>query len=219
MSQKIKKTIQDYENAVCRIILHCLTELPFPLGLKNTTHVLIGAKSDYIIENQLNNLETYSLLSHYSTEQLIIIIAALVNQDLIDIVNLSTYKVMPVLKITALGLDFLDGKQTANISFLEGFVDRSVPDFDELETDLYYELVKLRKELARKKGIGTKMVCEDNILRELTKKKPLDMESLLAIDGIKDRFVQAYGSAFLDLIKKNINPVDSRESISGDLSS
>jgi ATP-dependent DNA helicase RecQ len=205
MNANIKTLIQDYESVVCKIILHCITELPFPLGIKKTISVLKGSKSTFIINYELHDLATYSTFPTFTGEQLRTIIEALIKAELLEVEFVSKYENMPVLKITTKGQDFIVGKYETNVQFLEDFVDRSVPEFDDFEKELFDELRKLRRKIAQEKDILPFMICGDTTLRELTKQKPIDATSLLSVRGIGEKFVQNYGDKFIDAITRHIN--------------
>jgi ATP-dependent DNA helicase RecQ len=205
MNANIKTLIQDYESAVCKIILYCVIELPFPLSIKKTISVLKGSKSTFIINYELHNLATYSLFPTFTGEQLRTIIEALIKSELLEVEFVSKYENMPVLKITTKGRDFIARKYEANVQFLEDFVDRSIPEFDDSEKELFDELRKLRKEIAQKRDIPAFMICGDTALRELTKQKPTDTTSLLSVHGIGEKYVQNYGDKFIEAITRHIN--------------
>jgi len=201
----IKKLIQDYESAVCKIILCCIMELPFPLGIRKTISILKGSKSTFIIKHGLYKLKTYSTFSMFTREQLRTIIEALIKYGLIEVEFISEYENMPILKTTIKGRDFITGKYEIKIQFLEDFVDRSIPEFDDFEKQLFDALRKLRGEIAQQRDIPAFMICGDITLRELTKQKPTDTTSLIAVHGIGEKFTQNYGEKFIEAITKQIN--------------
>lgn len=206
MDINIKTLIQDYESAVCKIILCCVMELPFPLGIKKTISVLKGSKSTFIINHGLHNLATYSTFPMFTREQLRTIIEALIKSELIDVEFVSKYeKYMPILKITTKGRDFITGKYEIKVRFLEDFVDRSIPEFDDFEKELFDKLRKLRREIAQERDVPAFMICGDITLRELTKQKPTDTVSLLSVRGIGEKIAQNYGDKFIEAISKHIN--------------
>ena len=141
MNVDIEALIRDYESAVCKIIVYCVAELPFHLGINRTISVLKGSKSTFVIDYKLNNLDTYSLLSTFAAKDLRAIIGNLVESDLLEIEFVSEYENMPILKITEKGRDFIAGRYEADIPFLEILADRSVPEFDDFEAKLVEELI------------------------------------------------------------------------------
>lgn len=144
MSADIKILIRDYENAVGKIILYCIAELPFSLGIRKTISVLKGSKSSFIIDHDLHNLETYSAFPTFAGEQLRTIIGALIKLKLLEVEFVSKYENMPVLKITPKGRDFIGGKYETNVSFtksllsIRGIGEKFVKNYG----DEFIELVK-----------------------------------------------------------------------------
>jgi len=205
MNATIEKLIQDYECTVCKIILYCVTELPFSLGIKKTISLLKGSKSTFIIDYKLHNLVTYSILSTFTRKQLRTIIETLIKAELLEVEFVSKYENMPVLRITTKGRDFIAGKYEANVKFLEDFVDRNIPEFDDFEKELFDKLRKLRREIAQERDIPAFMICGDTTLRELTKQKPTEATSLLSVRGIGEKFVQNYGEKFIETITRCMN--------------
>jgi ATP-dependent DNA helicase RecQ len=205
MNTTIEKLIQDYECAVSKIILYCVTELPFSLGIKKTISLLKGSKSTFIIDHKLHNLATYSILPTFTREQLRTIIETLIKVELFDVEFVSEYKNMPVLNITTKGRDFIAGRYEANVKFLEDFVDRSIPEFDDFEKALFDKLRELRRDIAQQRDIPAFMICGDTTLRELTKQKPIDTTTLFSVCGIGDKFVQNYGDKFIEAITRHMN--------------
>ena len=205
MNATIEKITRDYEDAICKIILYCITELPFSLGIKKTISVLKGSKSTFIINHDLHNLATYSIFSTYTGKHLRTIIEALVKAELLEVEFVSDYKNMPVLKITTKGRDFIVGKYEVRVKFLEDFVDRDIPEFDDSEKRLFDELRELRREIAQERDIPAFMICGDTTLRELTIQKPADTASLLSVHGVGEKFVQNYGDKFIKTIASHVN--------------
>jgi superfamily II DNA helicase RecQ len=66
----IDRLVMDYESAISRIILQCLSEIPIDLGIKRFMLVLKGNDSPFIFKYKLDKLNTYALLSNYSEEHL-----------------------------------------------------------------------------------------------------------------------------------------------------
>jgi len=205
MGYLIDEIIKDYEQAVFRIILYSLTEFRFPLGIKNTVRFLRGSKSSFMIKYEFYKLKTYSLLWAHSTTELTKIIKLLIDLGFIEIVSVSDYENMPVLKITSLGKETLSGQQEIKINFLKDSIDRNVILLDEVEAELFLLLAKKRKEIAKEKHIKPFMICSDKTMREIIRQKPLDKQSLLTVKGIGEKFIEKYGDDLLEVIIKNLS--------------
>ena len=100
--------LNSLESNIAKIILYCVKELPFPLGIKRVIEVLRGTKASFIIEYNLNQLYTYSVLSYLSKNRLERYINALIEQGFLKIKQVSMYKDMPTLELTVHGSKFLN---------------------------------------------------------------------------------------------------------------
>jgi len=196
----IQDIFQNYENAICKIILYCIHELPFPLGMKRTVSVLKGTKSSFNIDYNLYNLATFSALRGFTNEELEIIIENLINSELLKIELVAGHLKLPALNLTKKGIDFLENRKDINIKFLEGFMDHEVIEFDEKDQKLFDNLKRLRRKIANEIGISPFIICGDIVLREITKQKPVDKETLLAVRGVGEKFCLIYGDRFLQVI-------------------
>ena len=203
MDTNIQEIVQDFEVAVSKIVLYCIAELPFPLGMKKTISVLQGSKSSFVIKHGLYELETFALLPMFSGEQLNTIIEGLIEAELIYVGNVSDNK--PVLKISPKGHQFLEGMRKEKVQFLESIIDKTVPLFDGKDADLLDALAIMRLKIAQVERIPAYTVCGDTVIRELTKQKPANMESLLAVKGVGNKFADNYGDLFLKVIIEHIS--------------
>lgn len=201
-NEVIQRVLSDYETAVSRIVLYCLTELPFSLGIKKTIAVLKGTKSTFAIKHELNKLDTFSVLSSFSRDQLTIVIDAMIQSGLLRIEHLPDYENMPVIKLTETGSRFLQDSTGVHISFLATLVDKEIPELSETEKELFNKLRQLRRDLANEQDIPPFMVCGDQVLREICIRKPTDLGQLLAVKGIGEKFVQKYGDKVVDSVKQ-----------------
>ncbi len=198
----IQNVIADYEIALTKIILYCLTELPFSLGIKKIISVLKGTKSTFAINHRLNKLTTFSILSSFSKDQLTKIIEILIQTGLLKSENVSDYDNLPVLKITDKGKNYLDGKENIQIVILDAIIDNEFPEFNDLEKILFIKLRALRRDIAQQNDLPAFTICGDQVLREICFKKPTDRQELISVKGIGDKFADKYGDFFLDMINK-----------------
>ncbi len=204
MDTSIKKIVQDFEIAVSKIVIYCLSELPFPLGMKKTISILQGSKSSFVIKHGLYELETFALLPMFSSQQLTTIIEGLIEAKLVYVASISDDN-KPVLKISPKGHQFLEGMRKEKVQFLESIIDKTVPLFDGKDADLLDALAIMRLKIAQVERIPAYTVCGDTVIRELTKQKPANMESLLAVKGVGNKFADNYGDLFLKVIIEHIS--------------
>ncbi len=111
----------DYESAITRIILQCLSEIPIGLGIKRFMLVLKGNNSPFILKYKLDKLETYSILSNFSEEHLRIIIDSITDKGFIKSEYISQYDGSN-LKLTEKGKVFLNIDKNSPIGFMKKII-------------------------------------------------------------------------------------------------
>jgi superfamily II DNA helicase RecQ len=111
----------DYESAISRIILQCLSEIPIDLGVKRFMLVLKGNKSPFILKYELDKLKTYAMLSSFSEEHLRIIIDSITDNGFIKSEYISQYDGSN-LKITEKGRIFLNMENNSQIGFMKKII-------------------------------------------------------------------------------------------------
>lgn len=195
-----KTIISDYEISITRIILYCITELPFRLGIEKTVAVLRGTKSTFNIDHELNELDTFSVLSTFSKDELTTIVEILIQTGLIEVENITEDEEMPILNLTSSGKRYLSGNGNLNVIILDHIIDKSVPELDDDEKVLFENLRSLRLKIAKETAVPAFVICHDKTIREICLQKPLDEEELLSIKGIGRNFVEKYGAQFLEEI-------------------
>lgn len=114
----IDRLVMDYESAISRIILHCLSEIPIDLGIKRFMLVLKGNDSPFIFKYKFDKLNTYALLSNYSEEHLRTILDSIMDNGFIKTEYISQYDGSN-LKLTGKGRIFLNNENSRLIGFLE----------------------------------------------------------------------------------------------------
>lgn len=126
------KLISGYESAIARIILNCLEEVYFPVSTKITMLILQGNPTSFIRNHQLNELETYPMLSNFTQSDLLTILDSLVIKDYAKLEHQSRYSDKPVdnlmseglnyistLKLTRAGAMFLKSGENIYLGFLD----------------------------------------------------------------------------------------------------
>ena len=132
ISPLMQKLIREYESAISRIILQCVGEVYFPVSTKITMLILQGNPTPFIKKHRLNELETYSMLSNFSQNNLSVIVDSLIDVNLLKLDHQSRYSDKPVsnltdeglnyvsiLKLTETGEKFLNGAENIYLGFLD----------------------------------------------------------------------------------------------------
>jgi ATP-dependent DNA helicase RecQ len=71
-----------------------------------------------------------------------------------------------------------------------------------VDKDLYDILRELRKRIAAKEDIQAYIVCKNEAILQMAKKKPTNYDSMMNIKGIGKKFMDKYGDLFLNVIIK-----------------
>jgi hypothetical protein len=103
----MQKLIMGYESALSRIILNCIDELHLPVSTKITMLILQGVETPFIIKHQLNELETYSMLSNFSQNNILVIIDSLMYKNFLKLEHVSRYDSKPVSNLRDEGLGYV----------------------------------------------------------------------------------------------------------------
>ncbi len=111
------RLVMDYESAISRIILQCLSEITIDLGIKRFMLVLKGKKSPFILKYKLDNLKTYGMLSNFTENQLRIIIDSIKDKGFIKSNYVSEFEGSN-LKLTKDGKIFLNTEDNIDMAFM-----------------------------------------------------------------------------------------------------
>lgn len=125
-NRSFQRILTDYEISITRVILFCVSELPFPMGARKISYILKGSKSTFNIEYELYELETFSVLSPYSAKQLTEMIDILVSTELLKTESAVDYTDMPVISLTNKGRAYLSGKVESPVVILDSIIDTEV---------------------------------------------------------------------------------------------
>jgi ATP-dependent DNA helicase RecQ len=97
--------------------------------------------------------------------------------------------------------NYTDGK----ISILQKQIDELKQEIIDLKKEQYdedlYEILRIeRNEIAKENAISPFCIFNNEILKELSCKQPINREELIKIRGIKDKRAEKYGDRFIQLI-------------------
>jgi ATP-dependent DNA helicase RecQ len=172
-------------------------------GADYTAGVLIGSQEDRILANRHDRLSTYGLLRDSTRTAVRDWIEQLADQDCVD--RVGEYG---VLKLTEKGHRILRGNEQPLL--LEPAKKKPAPkpfaatDFwDSVDHKLFEELRKLRRELARERGVPAYVIFSDATLRDLARKKPSTPGALLLVSGIGMKKLEQYGERILEIIRRH----------------
>lgn len=107
ISPIMERLIVDYESVLSRIILNCIGELSLPVSTKITMLILQGNQTPFIEKYGLDQLESFSMLSNFSQNNLLSIIESLIDKNYLKLEHVSRYSDKPVSNLTDEGLGYV----------------------------------------------------------------------------------------------------------------
>lgn len=160
-------------------------------------NILLGSRSEKILQGSLDKLSTYGLLKGGNRSRIISIIDFLVREEYIEIeAEHSTCQ------LTSKADEFVKSRATLLMKLPKEKAEKEKPKQEYEENP---ELMKLLKQerfrLASTMGVPAYVVFSDATLREMSAKMPLTEEEFLKISGVGSRKAERYGKTFLGIIK------------------
>ncbi len=175
-------------------------------GINHLVSVVRGSQNQYVLSYEHDKLPIYGLGKEDDDEHWKNIFRAAMIHQLLD-KDIDNYG---VLKVTELGKKFIDkpheilvplGHDYRNESEEEDLPTINVKAHDKV---LFAQLVALRKEVAKAKGVPPYVVFSEPALEEMAIIYPTSMESLLQVQGVGQGKARKFGKPFLSLIEKYV---------------
>jgi ATP-dependent DNA helicase RecQ len=190
---------------IAQKILSCIFRLGQNVGLRMTTEVLRGSKSQNVLSRKYDKLSTYGLLKDLSEQEVRYCIDALLNQNLLKL----TEGEYPVLKWTASSAEAIKGKKTIffkkrNFKEKNKQKEREKNPVHEVlyyDEKLFKELQQLRLQIAREEKVPPYVVFSDRALQEMALYFPQMQQDFVKINGVGPIKWQKYGEKFLEAIR------------------
>ena len=197
----IAQTICEYEKSIAKIILLCVDNLEFGLGVNKLVQILKGSQTKFITDYSLQNNKTFSLLKQFSKKDIEYIINILTQTGYLD---KKSYRNAfgDIYKVGVKGYAFLEENMPLEVSFIDAITESEFIEFDSNEIKIYEKLRVLRYQIAKENDLPAYVVCGDLALRKMVKNLPENDEQMIEIKGIGPYFVENYSKRFISLIKQ-----------------
>lgn len=205
---------QDTEDAtvISQKILSCIIRTGENFGKKYIQEILLGKNTQRIKRNDHQKLAVFSSASDRNEEELDQITSQLIRAGLLNKVG-DRY---PLLKLTAKGRSWLNNGDTIELRTPKPAAEEgSFAEAPETEyyTELFAELRRIRKELAREANVPPFVIFGDDTLKQMAAHLPTDEQHLARIRGVGRTKLEKYGTAFLEAVQRfarenNITPPD-----------
>lgn len=178
---------------VKEIVLQTILEFDKPITEKDLIAFLRG-KSRI---DELLALTTFSSLMNYSVSDIKSGLTSLVNEKKVQLVT-GKKRTFSLLKKISEIEDLKNSEKEIN--------------FDS-NLELFQVLREIRKMISKKFLQTPELICPDNILAEISRKKPVNRFELLAINGFNQRMFNKMGSEILEEVQKHLLANKTKEAI------
>lgn len=187
---------------VVRMALSCVYRTGQRFGANHVIDVLRGGDTEKIRQFNHQQVSTYGIGTQLSTNEWRSVLRQLVARAYLD-VDPGGYG---SLRLTELCRPLLRGEETIALRRdLKAVAERPArrPSADVAEEDLplWHALRKCRKALADEHGVPPYVIFHDSTLKDMLQRRPLTDVELLGVSGVGDRKLEAFGDAFLDVIR------------------
>ena len=197
----IAKAICDYENSIVKIILLCIDNLEFGLGMSKLVQILKGTQTRFITEYSLQNNKAYSLLKQFSKDDIKYIINMLTETEYLELHPVKN-GLANVYKVGIKGYAFLEENQPLEVSFIDAITESDFVELEKEQLKLYERLRVLRNEIAKEEDYAAYVVCGELPLRKIAQIAPITNEEMIEIKGIGPAFIEKYATRFIAEIKR-----------------
>jgi ATP-dependent DNA helicase RecQ len=187
-------------------ILSCVMRLDQRFGAEYTTQILVGSSEQRVIERGHQTLSTYGILDTQNKRTVRDWVEQLVGQGYLA--KVGEYN---TLAVTEAGDLVLRGEDTPTLMKPSSKPERSTKRrsktdealWQDVDTGLFEELRKLRKNIAETKGVPPYLVFPDTSLRDMATNKPETREQFLEVLGVGEKKCNMYATDFLNLIRES----------------
>ena len=198
----IKRSLTEYETGIVRVILLCIEDLPFSVGVNKVAHILQGHQTIFLTQYDFLSNRMFGKLQQFSTMELTYIIKMLAIHRYIVVHE--ELKVFEVVSVSPKGVSLLEGRRKLDFHFLDTICETHKVQVDEDDMKYVNALKECRIELAMKETGKAYDICSDVDLLKIAHARPTTMKMLESIEGLDVEFIDKYGDMFIDTIWKVI---------------
>jgi ATP-dependent DNA helicase RecQ len=187
---------------ICQKILSCVVRLKEGYGGDYTSLALIGSRDQRILDAGHDKLSVYGLLSNYPRRLVRDWIEQLVAQGFLA--KRSEYN---LLTVTESGWRVLRGIESPRLLKPAEKPERikvskaARESWEGADKGLFEELRILRRDIAQKRHVPAFIIFGDNTLRDMSRKRPSDINGFLDVNGVGRKKSIEFGELFLKTIK------------------
>jgi ATP-dependent DNA helicase RecQ len=213
-----------------RQMLSAVARLNGRVGVGTVAEVLGGSESEKVRRWGFDRLTVYGLLRTKTVKQVIAMLHRMIESGLVQQVPLEGDKRIPVVKLTAAGVNVMKGQAPPPAPLADLVPQRGASSYgtsaragggrrgggrgdvdemplDRAATDRFNRLREVRAELARERDLPAYCICHDQTLRAIAAAAPAGERELAAIRGMGPRKVAMYGQALLGALRGAGSPL------------
>ncbi len=166
-------------------------------GRGRIIQMLSGSKSQDILNNRLDQLTTYGVLSDKTTGYLNALFRSMAEESLV-ITQTGEY---PLMTLSERGEAVMKGEVEFELRWPDEVAKPQGLEEREFDPQLFSMLKDLRFKISKRAGVPPYVVFSNKILESLTKYMPTSNEQALEISGIGEGKAASYLPAFLEMIR------------------
>jgi ATP-dependent DNA helicase RecQ len=187
-------------------ILSCVYRVQERFGVNHVVEVLLGSKTQNVMQRGHDKLSTYGLLKEISKAQLRDWIYQLIGQGALELDGTE----YPIVKLNASSRAILFGDaQPRLIRTASASKERKQAHAGEAalysDMGLFEKLRVLRRQIAQEQNVPPFVVFADSVLIEMSAYRPSSLDRMLNVSGIGKVKLNSYGQIFLDEIAQYCN--------------
>lgn len=185
---------------IAQKILSCVYRVGQRFGTRHIVQVLLGAKTQPILQRQHDKLSTYGIVNDFSEDDLRMFIYELIQQGYLQ----QTEDHYGIVSMTPKGYSFLKNKEQVILT---------KPDKQEIhlktkkkgavegeKNALFDVLRKLRKDIADQSKVPPYVIFHDTSLLEMANTHPRNESAFRSIHGVGEEKWKRYGKQFTEAI-------------------
>ena len=205
----VRKSLSDYENSIAKIVLLCVEELPFSVGVSKVAQILMGHQTIFLTEHGFLSNRMFGKLQQFSKMELTYIIKMLAVHRYIVVHE--ELKVFDVVSVSPKGISLIEGRRKLDFHFLDTITETHIVEIDNDDIKYAHALKVCRIELAMKDTGKAYDICDDADLLKIAHARPATIKQLEAIEGLDSDFIKNYGNDFIETIWKVIKGKDTAD--------
>ncbi|NQX82294.1 MAG: DNA helicase RecQ [Flavobacteriaceae bacterium] len=171
------------------------------VAINSVVDILKGSKNQNVMENGYNTIKTYGIVTEYNWNDLQQYVVQMVNMGYLEV----AFDQGNSLKLNKLSEKVLFEKHKvymAEISKIEKHKEAIKEKNNNVSSDLFDRLRRLRLKLSQEKGVPAYLIFSDAALKDMEQKCPTNQGEFSEISGVGARKSDEFYKAFTDEILK-----------------